>query len=55
MNAGEVEDKSELGSPDSQVKATILCSGQGCHISLKGESAVTLWSGKRHVAKKRED
>lgn len=52
---GRGEDQSAPGSPDSQVKATILCSGQGCPISLHGESAVTMWSGKRHVAEKRED
>lgn len=52
MNVGGVEGESEPGSPDSWVKATNLCGGQGRHVPLQGESAITTWSGKRHVAKK---
>lgn len=42
---GRAEDKS-WDSPDSQVKAPILCSGQGRHLPLERESAVPCGQGK---------
>lgn len=49
---GRGEDQSEPVSLDSQVKATILCSGQGCPISLHGSELSQCGQGKDKWPKK---